>query len=284
LPQPSLRDPRLGSLNRLHDVERIVRCLRKCTCYNCLVHDGRRSQSFDITGLAGLMGASKPAYKAFQRSNDGHVQPCEKGYIMMMPGDTAKNGRQVHYGHNLVPELRFAMGSKLSHRQVSVTNPSVLKNYGPNRCQLRDRLVYWFLGLVISLFSSPATAVFISFQNCLSQAYQNNTPPALQFVPLYVDAVFNTTDPSHNLKVTVWGNVTGSQNTLPLPPPNDPAWLNPSITNGKIENLTTPYTKLTTLSNKVNVLTYEPWNENVDFCDRLVNGSCPLGPKFTVNA
>jgi ML-like domain len=241
-------------------------------------------QSFDIARLAGLMGASKPAYKVFQRSNDDHVQPCEKGYIMTMLGDTAKNGRQIHYGHNLVSELRFAMGTKLPHRQVSVANPSILETYGPNRCQLRNGLVYWILVLVISFFSSPATAVLINFQNCLSQDYQNNEPLALQFVPLYVDAVFNTTDPSHNLKVTVWGNVNGSQNTLPLPPPNDPAWSNPNFTNGKIENLTAPYTKLTTLSNKVSVLTYEPWNENVDFCDRLVNGSCPLGPRFKANA
>jgi hypothetical protein len=144
--------------------------------------------------------------------------------------------------------------------------------------------MYGVFALIVSLLSSPATAVLINFQNCLSQAYQSNRPLALQFVPSHMDAVFNTTDPSHNLKVTVWGNVTGSQNTLPLPPPNDPAWSNPNFTNGKIENLTAPFKKLTTLSNKINVLTYEPWNENVDFCDRLDNGSCPLGPMFKANA
>jgi hypothetical protein len=37
---------------------------------------------------------------------------------------------------------------------------------------------------------------------------------------------------------------------------------------------------LTTLFNKVNVLTYSPYNHATDFCNELENGTCPLGPVF----
>jgi len=37
---------------------------------------------------------------------------------------------------------------------------------------------------------------------------------------------------------------------------------------------------LTTLFNKVNVLTYWPYNHATDFCNELENGTCPLGPVF----
>jgi len=99
-----------------------------------------------------------------------------------------------------------------------------------------------------------------------------------------MDASFNTTDPSHKLMVTVWGNVTGAYNDVQLPPPNDPAWNKSNYTDGKIENLPYPHTRWTTLSKKVNVLTYEPWKQSDEFCDVLVNGTCPLAPRFTANA
>ena len=143
--------------------------------------------------------------------------------------------------------------------------------------------------LVATLFINPTTAVFIKYQNCLSEAYQNDQPLSLQFVPLFVDAVFNTKDPSHNLLVTVWGNVTGSGPSplVALPSANDTSyWSNPNNTQGKIANDPDPTSadpRLTTLFNKVDVLTYEPWSEAVDFCDQLVNATCPLGPQFFVN-
>jgi hypothetical protein len=149
----------------------------------------------------------------------------------------------------------------------------------------------YLLIFIASLWIIPASAVFIDFQNCLSQGYQNDEPLQLQFDPLYMDAVFNTTDPSHNLRITIWGNVTGSgpTNQVVLPPANDTAYWNSNQTNlgGKIEEIPDPdlaQPKDTTLFGKINVLTYEPWNEAVNFCTGLINATCPLGPSFTANA
>jgi ML-like domain len=148
----------------------------------------------------------------------------------------------------------------------------------------------YLLVLIASLWVIPTSAVFIDFQNCLSQSYQNDVPLQLQFDPLYMDAVFNTTDPSHNLHITVWGNVTGSgpEILVLLPPADNKTYWSSNETNlgGKIEDNPTPdgANKLTTLFSKVNVLTYEPWSQTVEFCNQLINASCPLSPSFTANA
>ncbi|KAL7788646.1 hypothetical protein V8C37DRAFT_404350 [Trichoderma ceciliae] len=135
--------------------------------------------------------------------------------------------------------------------------------------------------LLVLAVATPAAAVQLEFDNCLPDSYRLNKPPLLQWVPLYVDAVFDTKTPNNNLQVIVWGNVTGSQTLGALPPPNDPYWTDPSQTNGKIDE--TPYsdTLATTLIRRVNVLTYEPLNDRSNFCsDSLVNGTCPLAPTF----
>jgi len=151
---------------------------------------------------------------------------------------------------------------------------------------------YLFL-LMASLWIIPTSAVLVEFQNCLSEGVQNNQPLQLQLVPLAMNAVFNTTDPMHNLNITVWTNVTGSTIELPrllLPSATDPYWTTPNDTEygGKIENNpfpAVPSPVLTTVFNKVSVLTYTPVNPHtgVGFCDQLVNGSCPLGPNFKDN-
>lgn len=151
----------------------------------------------------------------------------------------------------------------------------------PRRFTSFTGFTYGLMFVILSALISPATAAFVNFQNCLSTAYQNNVPTSLQFVPQYVAATFNTTDPAYPLTVTVYGNVTGSYLRVTLPAPDDPLWDNASYTNGKIENLTAPYTKYTTLYNKVNVLTYDEWSENVNFCNQLINGTCPLAPIFS---
>ena len=144
--------------------------------------------------------------------------------------------------------------------------------------------------LVAGLLFIPASAVFIDFQNCLSESIQNNTPLQLQLVPQYVNAVFNTTDPNHNLRVTVYANVTGSTPTLPrliLPPANDSYWRsNQTDMGGKISDVPNPEApkpKFTTLFYKVNVLTYTPYIDSADFCDQLENGTCPLAPVFNAS-
>jgi hypothetical protein len=152
---------------------------------------------------------------------------------------------------------------------------------------------YLFL-LIASFWIIPASAVFVEFQNCLSEGVQNNLPPQLQLVPLVVNAVFNTTDPSHNLNLTVWTNVTGSTVAMPrllLPAANSSYWdpgNNDTTNGGKIADNPFPNAEeqfLTTLFSKVNVLTYSPYNpkDGEDFCHSLVNATCPVGPNFKAN-
>lgn len=144
--------------------------------------------------------------------------------------------------------------------------------------------------LVACTWIRTASAVKVAFDNCLDSnyIYSNQLPEQvqLQWVPLYVDAKFDTENPNHNLIVTVWGNVTGRVGTDPLPPWNSSVWDDPSeVLNGKIQNEPEPnlpanQRKVTTLYYKVDVSTYEPYHNAVNFCGNILNGSCPLGPVF----
>lgn len=142
------------------------------------------------------------------------------------------------------------------------------------------------LALFLNFIITPASAVFISFQNCLPRNVQNSAQ--LQIIPLHVDAVFDTTDPSHNLNLTVWGNVTGSLPELDLPSgTNTSYWNNPNMTDGKIVDVPDPegVNVKTSFFRKVNALTYQPYQAAVaDFCESLINATCPLGPVFPENA
>lgn len=134
----------------------------------------------------------------------------------------------------------------------------------PRRRSSRPLFAALLLVLAV-LLPHSAQAVRITFDNCLSTNYKEHKPPRLQWEPLYVDAVFDTEEESHNLRVTAWGNVTG-------PPAKDK-------TLPQIDRQPDPKGKATTLIKKVNVLTYEPYRKPFDFCtEGLENGSCPLLP------
>lgn len=141
------------------------------------------------------------------------------------------------------------------------------------------------LSAVVVLFSliiTPAEAVFISnYENCLSTAYQSTA--ALQFTPTFVDVVFNTSSQPHNLRMIVYGNVSGSVLAVTLPPANSSDWTDPTVTDGKIVNLTASTNKLTTLSSKLEFLNSELFSSSVAFCSDLSNGTCPLAPVFEGN-
>ena len=140
--------------------------------------------------------------------------------------------------------------------------------------------------LTICLLAVPASAVLLKFDNCLSNEYVNKKPELLQFVPKFLNAVFSS-DPEHNLNITVWGNVqgTGPEKLIVLPPVEDKYWSsNQSNFGGKIVNQPDEdYNFATTLFNKVNVLTYQPWQENDNFCERMLNQPCPVAPVFKSN-
>ena len=131
-----------------------------------------------------------------------------------------------------------------------------------------------------------AHGAFITFDNCLDQGTLDTllTPPTvLQWVPLYVDAVFDNQSPN-TLNVTIYGNVTGQQFEGTYPPPNDPSWSDNSKQFGKIANLGTAGNWSTLLAD-FQVLTYDAYNAKASrFCPHLNTGSCPLGPSFFANA
>lgn len=138
--------------------------------------------------------------------------------------------------------------------------------------------------LLACIVLRPAAAAIVPWENCLLDSYRYNVPTLLQWQPYHAEAWFDTENPSHTLRVTMWGNVAGSLFNVTLPPPNSTDWTDPTKLDGKIldePEPDSPSPKLTTLYNEVNVLTYEPWAMNYNFCkDSLKNASCPLGPVF----
>lgn len=147
------------------------------------------------------------------------------------------------------------------------------------------RRISW-VGVIQSLLIAivaiikPATAASVNFENCMSPNVVNS--PQLQFIPLFVNATFNSSAISHNLSITVYGNVTGRTHSAPLPGPTDHGyWSNPNQTEGKIPDLSPDNNKYTTLKTTFNVLDYTSYNADPSrFCDSIVQGICPLGPSF----
>lgn len=140
--------------------------------------------------------------------------------------------------------------------------------------------------VILFMFMTTLTsAAMVEFRNCLDSDIVNSDPRILQFDPLYVAAVFNTSSDSHNLNVTIYGNVTGKATEEPYPPPDDPSWSNPNDTFGKIPDLSEANNKYTTLFARFNFLSYTPWNaEPTRFCDSVLHEGCPLAPAFFVNS
>lgn len=145
-----------------------------------------------------------------------------------------------------------------------------------------SNIAYLLVIVLLAALTTPADAVLINnFENCLTKAYQDTA--ALQFTPRFVDVVFNTSNPAHNLRVTVWGNVSGSVTNVTLPAASSDLWSDSGYTDGKIVNYTASTNKLTTLSSKFEFLSYEPWSSETEFCSQIENGTCPLAPVFTGN-
>lgn len=135
-----------------------------------------------------------------------------------------------------------------------------------------------------SVLLQPANAVLLKdWQNCLDDSVKYSDPRELQWDPLYVGAQFEKGDVARTLRVTVWGNVSGSYGGVSLPAWNSVEWDDTNFTDGKIVRNPFPTTaaRLTTLHDKIDVLTYEPYSADFDFCeDALANRTCPLGPVF----
>ncbi|MCJ1437986.1 hypothetical protein MMC27_007373 [Xylographa pallens] len=129
----------------------------------------------------------------------------------------------------------------------------------------------------------PSEAAYVNFENCLSpDIVYAQIPKPLQYTPLFVSAVFNLSAPSHNLNVTVYGNVSGQATVQPLPSPRSPAWNDPNNTLGKLPDQDPTTGTYSTLEAAFDVLTYTPYNAPASrFCNSTLNTKCPVPPVFT---
>lgn len=135
--------------------------------------------------------------------------------------------------------------------------------------------------LLLALLLRLTNAAFINFENCLDPNIVNSSPLQLQLIPLYFDAKFNTKNASHNLNITIYGNVSGQATNGTYPVWNDPAWLDDSDTYGKIVDVSPTNNKYSTLFQRFQVLTYDAYDAPASrFCESTVNDSCPLIPSF----
>ena len=138
--------------------------------------------------------------------------------------------------------------------------------------------------LALLLPAVVVDAAFINFGNCLSESTIHSDPRRLQWVPLFLDARFDTDNPSHGLNVTFYGNVTGQTVQGDYPLPDDPSWQNPNDTFGKIQDVGNA-NRYSTLVADFKMLSYDAWDApDTQFCQNVINGTCPLGPSFDANS
>lgn len=201
----------------------------------------------------------------------------------------AKDGKGI-LGVNIgcrVNRTMMDIGPLTDSSSESLIRPTHQPSYHPARRRRHAPLCTFPLYMVIlllSLLTSKTHATLINFDNCLPSSIRNSTPLHLQFIPLHFYAHFNATEPSHNLNVTIYGNVSGLARDVTYPPPDDPQWGNTSQTVGKIVAVPTNYRNTTILAG-FDVLTYTPFSNTFDFCKSLVGTdvACPLGPVFDKN-
>ena len=136
--------------------------------------------------------------------------------------------------------------------------------------------------LLLSVLSVPSKAAFVNFENCLApNIVYASAPKPLQYTPLFVSAVFNLSAPSHNLNVTVYGNVSGQATVQPLPAPGSLSWNDPNNTLGKLPDQDPTTGTYSTLEAAFDVLTYTPYNAPPSrFCNGTLNTKCPVPPVF----
>ncbi|OQE35249.1 hypothetical protein PENCOP_c014G06125 [Penicillium coprophilum] len=183
--------------------------------------------------------------------------------------------------------------SPLSPRQKGTRWPRHSGLYFPQRRPWRDNWKrraqpwspVWCIALLCLMsFASPAAAVLLDFENCLSKTTLESDPLQLQFVPTNVSVKFNLTNPLHPLAVTVYGNVSGTvSRTAKYPPPGSDDWLNANWTDGKIEDVSSTNNRYSTLMTDLNVLSFTAFHNASRFRDSLTQGTLPLGPVFNHN-
>lgn len=137
--------------------------------------------------------------------------------------------------------------------------------------------------LIWLLLAHCPFAAFINFDNCLSQnEIDAQDPKPLQFVPLFASASFNTSSGSHNLNLTVYGNVAGIATIEPYPDLKNQTWRDdPNDTVGKIPDLAGPpgdekYTTFGTMLKVLGYIAYDP--PETRLCNTSALTPCPFIP------
>lgn len=263
-----------------------------------------------ITYLGEYLLAESPCrIESFNRIAQLYAERSQRDIVVGGADWTMDAMAGLQFGeHALQTRLEDDTGGDITVRGIG--EPAEGRNAGKNLEELHDSIpsfgrsgawpfrlrqsrshtpgLFMFL-IILSVWINFSSAAFINFENCLAESYISSNPLKLQFKPLFVNAIFDITNPSHNLQVTVYGDVngTGPLDLVAEPDLNNTAYWNSNQTQlgGKIERQPDPSVGYyTTLFNKVNVITYEPYSSpGVDFCESLQNGyACPLGPVVTV--
>lgn len=169
--------------------------------------------------------------------------------------------------------------------------PSLQPTQTPPRSRRKRRIIPalsaltpLLLILAIASLLPLASAVFVNFEDCLTRVYlaDGKQTPYLRFTPMYVWADFS---PENRLNITMYGNVSGQAQIGTYPPPSDDNWKDPNKTFGKIINLDKSANKYTTLFWNNKVLSYSAYTApGSQFCNSVLNTSCPVAPAFEGNA
>lgn len=166
----------------------------------------------------------------------------------------------------------------LSDPESGLRNPSPPRA-SPSFGSYVQRRIILLIGLMqlLLIIVNPSSAALIQVENCLSPDIINHNAN-LQFIPMIANAVFNAITTSHNLNVTVYGNITGGLNNNQNFPLNDKHWSDNNQTDGKIPDVGKDKI-LTTLRATMNVLDHPLYDAlPARFCNSTVNKHCPLGP------
>lgn len=165
----------------------------------------------------------------------------------------------------------FARGKNFMRPTWLFSDPEHVQNPPPRaspsfRSCVQRRII--MLIQLLLMIVNPSSAALIIVENCLSPDIINNNA-TLQFIPMFANAVFNATTTSHNLNVTVYGNITGGRSSNQ----------NSSQTDGMIPDGGQDHNNYTTLLASMNVLGHSLYHmQPTRFCNSTVNSTCPLGP------
>jgi hypothetical protein len=185
-------------------------------------------------------------------------------------------------GATLPPRRKGIRRSRRSGSQVS--QGRAWRDTSKRRRAPPWSFMWWIALICIVTYASPAAAVLLDFENCLSESVLESDPLQLQFVPTNVSVNFNLTNHLHPLVVTVYGNVSGTvSRAKQYPAADDPVWTNPNWTDGKIEDVSSTNNKYSTLLAEFDVLSFTPFNNASRFRDSVIQGDFPLAPVFNYN-